>query len=136
MHRFENTIMNFSWDISSSVYQFLKLWRMFLIGKCSVMLEEANEIKIVPWINLQRCFQLWVFCKKFQFVNGVFWAAACVKALGLCSLFMYESIRSTKLIKIFCIHGFEDLIFKHCFFNLFHAFLYQLWSNQIDSFQS
>ena len=126
--------MDFFLYRGGSCYQFLELWWMFLIVIASGQPWQANGTRIMLWIALEVSLQFWVFREKFQFVNGVFWAAACVGWLGLCSWLMYESIRLRKTNQIPCNDGFEDLIFKLCFFNLFHAFLYQLWSNQSKSF--
>ena len=110
--------MNFFLYRAGSLYQFFEFWWMFLIGNRSMKLQQANETKIVPWIALEWGFQFWVFWTKFQVWWWVFCAASWSLWLGLYSGLSIEPIRSRILIKISCIHGFWDLIFK-IFFQIF-----------------
>ena len=134
MHGLRCTTLKFFMHRSGSLYQFFKLWGMFLIGKRSVNLQQANETKIVPWIALQRCFQNSVLLQNFQVWQLVSAQLQWSLALGFRSCLCNESIRSRKN-KTNQLHSwFWDLIFNHIFFNLFHAILYQSWSNQSKSF--
>ena len=132
MPKCQNTIMIFSLYRGGSCYQFFELWWMFLVGTRPVIFKEANGIGFVPWNHLQVSFQNWVVLQNFQVCQWLLGAAQCVFALGLYSGLCTESIRLTNLIRISCIHEFEDLIFPPWFPYLFPCVF---GSNQLQSLQ-
>ena len=110
--------MKKSKKIWTSVQWFKGLGLMLLIQKDCLMSLEGNRMDFVAWNDLELGFQFWVFKPKFQ---GCQWSSCAAQWsfwLGLYSGLCNEPIRSRILIKISCIHGFWDLIFK-IFFQIF-----------------
>ena len=121
--------MNFFLYRWSPCYQFRALEWLISIGKLSLKPQEANELKILPWIALELGFQNSLFFTKTQVLFPMYGTACSQWARGFLCLYMYEWFRvvscpRNQRIDVWIFDFLWQNIFKS-----FHAHLLSIISN-------
>ena len=141
---------NFCQKIEFCQWSFCAVFRFFLLGLHSELMydwirsrktiqilslkpQQANGIRILPWIVLELGFQNWNFCQKIEFCQWSFCSVFRLMALGFASLYMYEWIRSKTWSKSFAFMVWKIWFFK-IFFQYFPCYFVPIMTNSLQFF--